>query len=158
MQLGITLYDSGHLSEAQARLGRCVQRLRDEPLRAELPIALNYLAQVHMGLGAYEDAEEVLGEALAFEADRGGDSGWHAYNKALLAHLLIQQPAKRGRALELIADAWAETERTWLANLVPIVRNLYAEILVLAADEPGDLLDQATAWLWPPVPRPGAAA
>ncbi|GAA2646907.1 AAA family ATPase [Streptomyces vastus] len=143
MQLGITLYDSGHLSEAQARLGRCVQRLRDEPLRAELPIALNYLAQVHMGLGAYEDAEEVLGEALAFEADRGGDSGWHAYNKALLAHLLIQQPAKRGRALELIADAWAETERTWLANLVPIVRNLYAEILLLAADEPGELLDQA---------------
>ncbi|MFI7016857.1 AAA family ATPase [Streptomyces sp. NPDC050164] len=143
MQLGITLYDSGHLSEAQARLSRCVQRLRDEPLKAELPIALNYLAQVHMGLGAYEDAEEVLGEALAFEADRGGDSGWHAYNKALLAHLLIQQPAKRGRALELIADAWAETERTWLANLVPIVRNLYAEILLLAAAEPGELLDQA---------------
>ncbi|MFI6437546.1 AAA family ATPase [Streptomyces sp. NPDC050759] len=143
MQLGITLYDSGQLSEAEARLSRCVQRLRDEPLKAELPIALNYLAQVHMGLGAYEDAEEVLGEALAFEADRGGDSGWHAYNKALLAHLLIQQPAKRGRALELIADAWAETERTWLANLVPIVRNLYAEILLLAADEPGELLDQA---------------
>lgn len=143
MQLGITLYDSGHLSEAQARLSRCVQRLRDEPLKAELPIALNYLAQVHTGLGAYEDAKEVLGEALAFEADRGGDSGWHAYNKALHAHLLIQQPAKRGRALELIADAWAETERTWLANLVPIVRNLYAEILLLAADEPGELLDQA---------------
>jgi tetratricopeptide (TPR) repeat protein len=143
MQLGITLYDSGHLSEAQARLSRCVQRLRDEPLKAELPIALNYLAQVHMGLGAYEDAEEVLGEALAFEADRGGDSGWHAYNKALLAHLLIQQPAKRSQALELIADAWAETERTWLANLVPIVRNLYAEILLLAAAEPGELLDQA---------------
>ncbi|SMQ17883.1 AAA ATPase domain-containing protein [Streptomyces sp. Ag82_O1-12] len=143
MQLGITLYDSGHLSEAQARLSRCVQRLRDEPLKAELPIALNYLAQVHMGLGAYEDAEEVLGEALAFEADRGGDSGWHAYNKALLAHLLIQQRAKRAQALELIADAWAETERTWLANLVPIVRNLYAEILLLAADAPGELLDQA---------------
>ncbi len=143
MQLGITLYDSGHLSEALTRLSRCVQRLRDEPLKAELPIALNYLAQVHMGLGSYQDAEDVLGEALAFEAGRGGDSGWHAYNKALLAHLLVQQPTKRGRAQELIADAWAETERTWLANLVPIVRNLYAEILLLAADESGEFLDRA---------------
>lgn len=143
MQLGITLYDSGHLSEALTRLSRCVQRLRDEPLKAELPIALNYLAQVHLGLGAYRDAEEVLQEALAFEAERGGDSGWHAYNTALLAHLLVQEPARRAQALELISDAWAETERTWLANLVPIVRNLYAEILLLASDESGELLDQA---------------
>ncbi|WP_289782033.1 AAA family ATPase [Streptomyces phaeoluteigriseus] len=143
MQLGITLYDSGHLSEAQVRLSRCAQRLRDEPLKAELPIALNYLAQVHMGIGAYGEAEEVLREALAFEADRGGDSGWHAYNKALLAHLIVHRPTERDQALELIADAWAETERTWLANLVPLVRNLYAELLVLAADPSGDLLDQA---------------
>lgn len=147
MQLGITLFDSGHLSEALTRLSRCVQRLRGEPLQAELPIALNYLAQVHMGLGAYQDAEEVLGEALAFEADRGGDSGWHAYNKALLAHLLAHllgpQPTRRDEALQLIADAWAETERTWLANLVPIVRNLYAEILLLTGDGPGEPLDQA---------------
>ncbi|MFC3999925.1 AAA family ATPase [Nocardiopsis sediminis] len=135
MQLGITLFDSGHLSEALARLTRCVQRLRDEPLKAELPIALNYLAQVHMGLGSYEDAENVLNEALDFEAGRGGDSGWHAYNQALLARLLVERPERRHDSLELIADAWLETERTWLANLVPIVRNLYAEILLLAASE-----------------------
>ncbi|MEV0472710.1 ATP-binding protein, partial [Streptomyces prunicolor] len=143
MQLGITLFDSGHLSDALTRLTRCVQRLRDEPLKAELPIALNYLAQVHTGVGSYRDAEEVLREALDFEAGRGGDSGWHAYNKALLAHLLFQRPASRDQALELIADAWAETERTWLANLVPIVRNLYGEILLLASDASGQFLDQA---------------
>ncbi|MEW2493175.1 AAA family ATPase [Streptomyces nodosus] len=143
MQLGVTLFDSGHFSEALTRLTRCVQRLRGEPLNAELPIALNYLAQVHTGLGAHREAEEVLREALDFEDGRGGDSGWHAYNKALLAHLLVQEPARRDQALELIADAWAETERTWLANLVPIVRNLYADVLLAAADEPGELLDQA---------------
>ncbi|NNN30436.1 AAA family ATPase [Streptomyces sp. S3(2020)] len=143
MQLGVTLFDSGHLGDALTRLNRCVQRLRDEPLKAELPIALNYLAQVYAGLGAYQEAEEVLGEALDFEAGRGGDSGWHAYNQALLARLLVEQPTRRDEALELIADAWAETERTWLANLVPIVRNLYAEILLAAAGAPGALLDQA---------------
>ncbi|MBO7937889.1 AAA family ATPase [Streptomyces sp. S9] len=143
IQLGITLFDSGHVSEALTRLTRCAQRLRQESLKAELPIALNYLAQVHVGLGSHREAEEILREALDFEAGRGGDSGWHAYNTALLAALLVQQPAGRGKALELIADAWAETERTWLANLVPIVRNLYAEVLVAAADGPGDLLDEA---------------
>ncbi|MDT3395391.1 AAA family ATPase [Streptomyces sp. B1866] len=143
MQLGISLYDSGHLSEALDRLRRCAERLRGEALKAELPIALNYLAQVYTGLGGYREAEEVLREALDFEAERGGDSGWHAYNTALLAHLLVQQPERRGQARELVADAWAETERTWLANLVPIVRNLYADILLLASDGPGALLDQA---------------
>lgn len=155
MQLGITLYDSGHLGEALTRLSRCVERLRDEPLKAELPMALNYLAQVHIGLGGYEEAEAVLREALDFEADRGGDSGWHAYNGALLAHLLVSVNGGAGgdagvgagdrtrAALELMADAWAETERTWLANLVPIVRNLYAEMLLLLADGPGGRLDQA---------------
>ncbi|MFJ6573728.1 AAA family ATPase [Streptomyces sp. NPDC091292] len=143
MQLGVTLFDSGHLSEALTRLSRCAERLRDEPLKAELPIALNYLAQVHMGVGAYREAREILREALDFEAGRGGDSGWHAYNTALLARLLIEQPTRRDQALELIADAWAETERTWLANLVPLVRNLYAEVMLLASDASPQLLDQA---------------
>lgn len=143
MQLGITLFDSGHLGEALTRLHRCVERLRSEPLRAELPIALNYLAQVYAGLGADQEAEAVLREALAFEADRGGDSGWHAYNTALLAHILAGRADSRSESLDLVTAAWAETERTWLVNLVPIVRNLYAEILLRTGDAAGDVLDQA---------------
>ncbi|MGW0149565.1 AAA family ATPase [Streptomyces sp. NPDC003333] len=143
MQLGVTLFDNGRLEEALTRLRRCVTRLHDEPLKAELPIALNYLAQVQAGLGAYRDAELTLREALDFEADRGGDSGWHAYNTALLAHLCSQQPARRTEALESISRAWAETERTWLANLVPIVRNLFAEVLLNTADGFPQRLEQA---------------
>ncbi|MFE0522976.1 AAA family ATPase [Streptomyces sp. NPDC058954] len=143
MQLGITLFDNGQLEEALTRLRCCVARLREEPLKAELPIALNYLAQVQAGLGGYVEAEATLREALEFEAHRGGDSGWHAYNTALLAHLQSQQPAHRTEALEAISQAWAETERTWLANLVPIVRNLYAEVLLDTAGSSPLHLDQA---------------
>ncbi|EFL18105.1 AAA family ATPase [Streptomyces sp. C] len=143
MQLGITLFDSGYLTEALTRLTRCVARLRDEPLKAELPIALNYLAQVHMGLGDEEKAEEALREALDFEADRGGDSAWHAYNAALLARIVARRAGDREEGRRLIAEAWAETERTWLANLVPIVRNLYAEVLLADAGEYGEELDAA---------------
>ncbi|MCD0452342.1 AAA family ATPase [Actinocorallia sp. API 0066] len=133
MQLGISLFDSGYLEEALRRLTACVDRLRDEPLKVELPIALNYLAQVQRALGLDADCLATLTEARAFEARRGGDSGWHAYNTALLASLLADTDPVR--ALELIEEAWAETERTWLLNLVPIVRNLYAEVLLTAGHD-----------------------
>ncbi|MEV0777755.1 AAA family ATPase [Streptomyces sp. NPDC050428] len=133
MQLGITLFDLGRLGEALGRLRRCTDRLRDEPLHAELPIALNYLAQIHLGLGAYPAAERVLEEAREVESSRGGDSGWHAYNTALLALLRAADPGRRAESLALIEDAWLETERTWLINLVPIVRNLYATVMLTTA-------------------------
>lgn len=133
MQLGVNLFDSGRLGEARGRLLRCVGRLRGEPLRAELPIALNYVAQLHLATGEAPEAERVLREALAFEEERGGESGWHAYNTALLALLRAREPERAAEALALAEEAWAETQRTWLANLVPIVRNLYAEVLLTTA-------------------------
>ncbi|WP_243740682.1 ATP-binding protein [Streptomyces sp. 8K308] len=139
MQLGVNLFDLGRFGEAYGRLTRCAARLRSEPLRAELPIALNYLAQLHIAMGEDGEAEAVLVEAREFEEKRGGDSGWHAYNTALLATVLTRRGAGREAARELAEAGWLETERTWLANLVPIVRNLYAEVVLETAAGPGDL-------------------
>ncbi|MEZ0065992.1 tetratricopeptide (TPR) repeat protein [Streptacidiphilus sp. MAP12-20] len=135
MQLGITLHDSGELGDAHARLLRCTDRLRTEPLRAELPIALNYLAQNQLLLGLTDDAERTLREAREFAGTRGADSAWHAYNTALLAFLCAREPARREEAVALAEQAWLETQRTWLANLNPIVRNLYADVLLQAAPQ-----------------------
>lgn len=135
MQIGVNLFDAGRFGEAQQRLMRCVHRLRNEALHAELPIALNYLAQIHLAMGADGEARAVLHEALEFEEDRGGDSGWHAYNNALLALLGSREPGCAGEAVRRASDAWAETQRTWLANLVPLVRNLYAEVLVATGQD-----------------------
>ncbi|WP_308013803.1 AAA family ATPase [Streptantibioticus parmotrematis] len=134
MQLGITLFDHGQIGDALTRLLRCTARLRDEALNAELPIALNYLAQVQAGIGQFSEAEAVLREARRVEAARGGESGWHAYNTALLAQLLASDQRRRGECLTLIEEAWQETEATWLINLVPIVRNLAAQVLLDTAD------------------------
>ncbi|MGW1120489.1 AAA family ATPase [Streptomyces tanashiensis] len=147
IQLGISLFDSGHLGEALERLRRGTERLAGESLQAELPIALNYLAQVYAALGEEAEAEEVLRTALDFEAERGGDSGWHAYNTALLAQLLVRHPARSAEGIRLMEEAWAETERTGLANLVPIVRNLYAQVLLDAAAPPADARARAACLL-----------
>jgi tetratricopeptide (TPR) repeat protein len=148
MQLGVTLFDSGFLEEALGRLGRCVDRLRGELLNANLPIAFNYLAQVQFAIGRADQAEATLREALEFEERRGGDSGWHANNAALLALVLSAERRNAEECRALIESAWLETERTWLLNLVPLVRNIYAEVLLAlprngAGEAESSLLERA---------------
>jgi tetratricopeptide (TPR) repeat protein len=143
MQLGVTLFDSGYLEEALGRLGRCVDRLRGELLNANLPIAFNYLAQIQIAIGRSAEAEATLREALDFEERRGGDSGWHANNAALLALVLAPGSRNADEARALIESAWEETERTWLLNLVPLVRNLYADVLLALPHATAEDLDRA---------------
>lgn len=145
MQLGVNLFDAGDFGAALVHLTACVERLRGDPLNAELPIALNYLAQLYAAMGDADTAENALREALAFEETRGGLSGWHAYNSALLARLMALDPARRHACQPMLAEAWRETEQTWLLNLVPIVRNLYAEVLLLLGDTDPALLNQSLA-------------
>ncbi|WP_327739601.1 AAA family ATPase [Streptomyces nojiriensis] len=146
LQLGVNLFDAGYLDQARNRLTRCVEQLRSDPLNANLPIALNYLAQLYVAMGLEGEAATALCEARDFDEAQGGPSGWHAYNTALLALLLSREsraPEDRGRSRVLAEEAWRETEQTWLVDLVPIVRNLYAEVVVALADGDAAELDLA---------------
>ncbi|MEU1624951.1 AAA family ATPase [Streptomyces sp. NPDC020096] len=138
LHLGVNLFDAGRFDQARERLTRSIDRLRGEPLHVELPVALNYLAQLWLAMGAWADAGDALREATRFEEEHGDGrpSAWHAYNTALLALL----PSERARCRALVEAAWHETEQTWLLDLVPIVRNVYAEVvLTLAGDDRTDL-------------------
>lgn len=129
IQFGISLFDDGRLGRARERLETAVARLRREGNRTEFPIALNYLARLRYCLGETAAAEEVLDEAVTFE---NVPSGWRAYNTALLATVRAAAGHPEAECLQLMARAWQETERTWLLNLVPIVRNLHAELSLRA--------------------------
>jgi tetratricopeptide (TPR) repeat protein len=152
MQLGVSLFDAGHLVTARDRLAGCLRRVRIEPVHAELPVGLNYLAQVQRAMGSESEARDALEEALAFEEARGGASGWHANNVALLALLLSGEPGERDRCRAMVEAAWQETQRTWLLDLVPIVRNLRAEVVLnLSGSDPAELavadrLAEETVW------------
>lgn len=141
MQLGVNMYDLGRPEEALRRLRSCADRLRGEAMNVELPIALNYLAQVLIAVGRAEQADEVLREAVEYEREHG-PSGWRGYNLALRAVLASQSadPARRADGIGLMAQAWADTAQTWLLNLVPIVRNFHAEVLLNAAADGDDAL------------------
>lgn len=132
MQLGVNLFDGGNLGAAIDRLTDCIARLRTARLNLELPIALNYFAQLMIACGQWDTATATLEDALSIE-EQHGSSGWHAYNTALLA-LVKTRTANRDECRIMAEAAWEETKQTRLANLVPIVRNLYAQILLNLAD------------------------
>ncbi|MEU9173969.1 tetratricopeptide repeat protein [Streptomyces sp. NPDC048420] len=144
MQIGVNLFDAGRFDEALQRLVRCVERLSSESMRAELPIALNYLAQLHIAMGDMAEAEAALTRALTFEEEyqETGEtiSGWHAYNNALLASIASSTPDRAPEALRRIRAAWLETQETWLVNLVPIVRNLHVNVLMAVGEHFGQAL------------------
>ena len=108
-----------------------------------LPIGLNYLGQALLATGQYDEAEQLFreGHELVEQGDEAGEA-WHANNSAYLGHLLV---VHRGdpTGLTFLEDAWNETERTRLANLVGLVLNLRAAALIhLAATRP-ELYDEA---------------
>lgn len=142
MQLGVNLFDSGDFGAAILRLSACTQRLRTAALNSELPIAFNYFSQLMIASGQWGSAATTLEEAIRFEEKRGGDSGWHAYNTALLA-LVRSRSEDRDECRRMAEDAWRETQSTWLVNLVPIVRNLHAQVILDLAGDDTDWLDEA---------------
>ncbi|MET7988951.1 AAA family ATPase [Streptomyces sp. NPDC005281] len=146
LQLGVNLFDTGYLDQARDLLTRCVEQLRTDPLYANLPVALNYLAQLYVAMGSEDEAAAALREARDIDEAQGGPSNWHAYNTALLALLLSRDsrdPGERMHSRVLAEEAWHEMEQTWKVDLVPIVRNLYAEVIVTLADGDTDELGLA---------------
>jgi tetratricopeptide (TPR) repeat protein len=142
LQLGVNLLDAGNLGEAIERLRPAVERIRPDGGFGLLPIGLNYLGQALFAVGQYDEAERIFREAVdLIEQDEGAGEGWHANNLAHLGYLLVYRGDSTG--LRMIEDAWRETERTWLVNLVPLVRNLQATAVIRLAETQPELYDDA---------------
>lgn len=137
LQLGVNLLDVGDLGEALSRLRRAVATIRPHGGFGILPIGLNYLGQALQAAGQFDEAESVFREAvdLVEESDEAAEA-WHATNLAYLGHLVVIRRAEVD-GVGMLEAAWAETERTWLANLVPVVRSLHgAALLHLTSNNP----------------------
>jgi tetratricopeptide (TPR) repeat protein len=128
LQIGINSFDVGDFDEALRRIHACVTSLRSRSRNAELAGALNYRAQVEIALGKLEEAIATLREAIAIENVSEEDkTGWYGWNLGLLARTLVQV-GTLDEARGLAEGAWADAQRLWLANIVPIVRIYHAEV------------------------------
>jgi len=99
---------------------------------------LNYLGQLYTGIGRFEEAEKVFQEAIDVYKKEEDANAWRGYNLALLGKLYMEW-GRIDDAVKPLLKGWEETQSTWNTDLVPLVRNYYAELLMHPANKARNL-------------------
>jgi tetratricopeptide (TPR) repeat protein len=101
---------------------------------------LNFLAQVYVAMGLFEDAEAVLRDVIASQKDSEEPVAVRGYNLALLGKLYLEWSRVGDARIPLLAG-WKETQATWNVAVAPLVRNYYAELLMHSDNGARDLAE-----------------
>lgn len=127
-RIGVNEFDLGNYDTAASLLTQSVEGMRQLRTDTDLPWALNYLAQVSLAIGCFEEAETLLFEALVLQDDREADAV-KSNNLALLGKLYLEW-GRVDDAAEPMRRGWAIAQLAWQAGLASLVRNYYAELLM----------------------------
>ncbi len=127
--LGVGKFDQGNYGEAIQWLTSSVAGLKQLKMRDYLLAPYNFLAQVYIASGLFEDAEAALLEAFELFKDEKEPNAWNAYNQALFGKLYLEWNRVEDAA-DPLSRGWEQTQTTWNVSMVPLVRNYYAELLM----------------------------
>ncbi len=127
--IGVAEFDHAKYDEAERWLNESIAGLRRLGIRDNLPSMFNYLGQLDIATGLFEEAETVLKEAVNLLKDEDEANPYKGYNLALLGKLYIEWD-RLDDAVAPLLNGWQETQATWNISLVPLVRNYYAELLM----------------------------
>jgi tetratricopeptide (TPR) repeat protein len=127
--IGVAIFDEGRFDEAESWLRRSVgalQALRGWDVSASIS---NYLAQLLTEMGRFEEAEQVLLDALQpLQAD-ADLSTFQGYNLGLLGKLYLEWGRVSDAELSLAAG-WSRLQKTHHRSILPILRNYMGELLM----------------------------
>jgi predicted ATPase len=127
--IGVGELDQGRYDEANEWLNKSVNGLKALKMSDDLPRMLNFLGQLYTNMGLFEKAEEVLKEAIDVYRDDDTANAWRGYNLAQLGKLYIEWNSVE-KAVEPLVKGWQETQVAWNSDLISLVRNYYAELLM----------------------------
>jgi tetratricopeptide (TPR) repeat protein len=127
--IGVGRFDQGIYGEALEWLTKSVAGLERLKMLDYLPAPYNFLAQLYIATGRFEDAELALRKAIALYKDAREPNPWNAYNLALLGKLYIEWGRVEDAAGPLV-QGWQQTQATWYLAMASLVRNYYAELLM----------------------------
>jgi tetratricopeptide (TPR) repeat protein len=140
-RLGAAAFDLGRYGEALAFLLRCTAALRVQGHRDEAAKATTFLGQLYTAIGKYEEAEEVLKEAIDSYEEEGESLSTRGYLRALLGRLYVKcEPPRLSEAREELAAGREETLDSGRHSTLPLASTYWAELL-LADGSPGALSD-----------------
>jgi len=126
---GIGEFDRGNYDSALALLTQSRNRYKQQDIHSGLPSTLNYLAQLYLASGLFEQAEATLKEAIALFDRAHNANPWNGNNLALLGKLYVEWE-RLDDAGEPLRRGWQETQATYNLDLISLVRNYYAEYLM----------------------------
>jgi tetratricopeptide (TPR) repeat protein len=127
--IGIGRFDQGQYGEAAEWLMNSVTGLEGLKMHDYLPAPYNFLGQLYIAVGRFEDAEAILRKATALFKDTKEPNAWNAYNTALLGKLYLEWDRVE-EAVQPLILGWEQAQATWYVPMVPLVRNYYAELLM----------------------------
>ncbi len=127
--IGVGEFDRGRYDEAEEWLKKSVNGIKTLRMYDDLPRMLNFLGQLDINIGLFEEAERVLNEAIDVYKEEDDAYAWKGYNLALLGKLYMEW-GRIEDAVEPLLKGWEETQVTWNVDLAPLVRNYYAELLM----------------------------
>ena len=127
--LGIGEFDQGNYSAALDMLEDSIAGLRELRLSDHLISALNYIAQVYIGMGVYEQGEAALQEAIKLGTANEEPHSSNGYNLALLGKLYLEWERVEAAVAPML-QGLQESQTTLLTWQIPLVRNYYVELLM----------------------------
>jgi len=127
--LGVARFDNGDYSEALQLLEASIAGFRKLHLKDALAEGLNFLAQLFISLGQFEQAETALNEALQLVKNDEMPHYYNGYNLCLLGKLYLEW-GRPDMAAKPIQDGWQESQATTSKVLLPLIKNYYAELLM----------------------------
>lgn len=136
--LGINEFDRGNYSKAFVLLNNALREYNIRGLKFDLPIILNFLAQVEIASGHFEEAESYLNQAIALFNNSKIPNSWNGNNLALLGKLYIEW-GRLEDATNPIRRGLEESSMTHNVDLISLVRNYYAEYLMHPDNKQQDL-------------------
>jgi tetratricopeptide (TPR) repeat protein len=137
--IGVAEFDAGQFDAAESWLRQALAKLEQVGARDQVATMANYLAQLLITTGRFEQAQTLLAARLDDLRDLPLASAHRAYNLGLLGKLYLEwnQP---NDARDSILQAWQQIQDTGHASIRPLLRNYYAELLMHPSNSDADLV------------------
>lgn len=129
--IGVAEFDSGNYEEALKSLKPALEKVRECGMDEQIGSTGNYIAQVYISVGYFEECEKHLLNILA-ETEHLAPNSWLNANRVLLGKLYLEWNDTESAA-DNIEQGWKETLRTWTVDVGTLCANYRAEYFLISA-------------------------